>query len=134
MPRISITEPGKDSQAYRFDMKRMKVTVGRSSQNDIKVSHRSTSKIHATIERLKGGLVITDNDSTNGISLDGERMNQITLTNGMEVHIGDVSAVFSLTDEECDQLTEERFRHRKNKEDDKEEHEDKEVNTLAETD
>ena len=123
MPRISITEPGKDSQAYRFDMKRMKVTVGRSSQNDIKVSHRSASKIHATIERLKGGLIITDNDSTNGISLDGERMDQITLTNGMEVHIGDISAVFSLTDEECDQLTEERFRH-----------EEKEVNTLAETD
>ena len=123
MPRISITEPGKDSQAYRFDMKRMKVTVGRSSQNDIKVSHRSASKIHATIERLKGGLIITDNDSTNGISLDGERMSQITLTNGMEVNIGDITAVFTLTDEECDQLTEERFRH-----------EEKEVNTLAETD
>ena len=123
MPRISITEPGKDSQAYRFDIKRMKVTVGRSSQNDIKVSHRSVSKVHATIERLKGGLAITDNGSTNGISLNGERMDQITLTNGMEVEIGDVSAVFSLAEEECDQLTEERFRHK-----------EKEGNTLAESD
>jgi len=79
MPRITITEPGKDSQAYRFDIK-----------------------------------------------LDGERMEQITLTNGMEVEIGDVSAIFSLTEEECDQLTEERFRHKDPKE--------KEVNTLAETD
>lgn len=119
MPRINITEPGKESQAYRFDMKRMKVTVGRSSGNDIKVSHRSASKVHATIERLKGGLVISDNESTNGIKLNGERMDEITLTNGMEVEIGDVSAVFSLTDEECDQLTEERFKeHEENKEDD----------------
>ena len=126
MPRISITEPGKDSQAYRFDIKRMKVTVGRSSGNDIKVTHRSVSKVHATIERLKGGLIITDHDSTNGIKLDGERMEQITLTNGMEVKIGDISAIFSLSEEECDQLTEERFRHKNPKE--------KEVNTLAEAD
>ena len=109
MPRINITEPGKESQAYRFDMKRMKVTVGRSSGNDIKVSHRSVSKIHATIERLKGGLIVSDNDSTNGIKLNGERMDEITLTNGMEIEIGDISAIFTLTDEECDQLTDERF-------------------------
>lgn len=112
MPRISITEPGKDSQAYRFDIKRMKVTVGRSSSNDISIGHRSVSKEHGTIERLKGGLVICDQGSTNGIKLDGERQEQITLTNGMEVEIGDVSAVFSLTDEECDLLTEERFKQK----------------------
>lgn len=112
MPRINITEPGKESQAYRFDIKRMKVSVGRSSSKDITINHRSVSKNHATIERLKGGLVITDQESTNGIKLDGEKRDQITLTNGMEVEIGDVSAVFSLTDEECDQLTEERFKEK----------------------
>jgi len=117
MPRINITEPGKDSQAYRFDIKRMKVSVGRSSSNDITIGHRSVSKNHATIERLKGGLVISDNESTNGIKLDGEQMDQITLTNGMEIEIGDVPAVFTLTDEECDYLTDERFRKKEEKED-----------------
>ena len=47
---------------------------------------------------------------------------RVRLTNGMEVKIGDISAVFTLAEEECDQLTEERFRH-----------DEKEVNTLAET-
>lgn len=110
MPRINITEPGKDSQAYRFEIKRMQVTVGRSSSCDISINHRSVSKQHATIDRLKGGLVIRDAESTNGVKLDGERMEQITLTNGMEFEIGDVLAKFSLADEECDLLTEERFK------------------------
>lgn len=113
MPRINITEPGKDSQAYSFDIKRMQVTIGRRSSNDITIAHRSVSKNHATIERLKGGLVICDSDSTNGIKLEGKREEQITLTNGMEVEIGDVSAVFTLTDEECDYLTEERFKEKR---------------------
>lgn len=110
MPRINITEPGKNSQAYHFELKRMKVTVGRSSSSDITINHRSVSKEHATIERLKGGLVIIDSDSTNGIKLNDERVEQLTLTNGMEFTIGDVPAVFTLTNEECDQLTAERFK------------------------
>ena len=110
MPRISITEPGKDSQAYRFDLKRMKVTIGRSSDCDITINHRSVSKEHATVERLKGGLVVIDRGSTNGIKLDEEHMEELTLTNGMEFEIGDVPAVFTLTNEECDQLTDERFK------------------------
>jgi len=121
MPRINITEPGKDSQAYRFDIKRMEVSVGRSSSNDITIEHRSVSKNHAIIERLKGGLVISDKESTNGIKLDGERVDQITLTNGMEIEIGDVPAVFTLTDEECDYLTDERFRKKKEDEENDEE-------------
>ncbi|MBT8044328.1 MAG: FHA domain-containing protein, partial [Verrucomicrobiae bacterium] len=54
MPRISITEPGQESQPYRFDLKRMQVKIGRSSSNDIVMSHRSVSKNHCLIERRKG--------------------------------------------------------------------------------
>ena len=121
MPRLNITEPGKDSQAYRFDLKRMKVMIGRSSSNDIPITHRSVSKVHCLIERRKGGYMLFDNGSTNGIKFEGERVSDITLTNGMEVEIGDVPAVFTLTDEECDYLTEERFKEREKKEEDPEE-------------
>ena len=120
MPRISITEPGKESQAYRFDIKRMKVTIGRRSESDITILHRSVSKHHCTIERLKGGLKICDQESTNGLFLDGERMSEITLTNGMEFEIGDISAVFSLSYEECDQLTDERFTAKREVQDEEE--------------
>ncbi len=123
MPRISITEPGKESQPYRFDLKRMQVTIGRSSANDISISHRSVSKTHCIIERRKGGYMVFDNGSTNGIKYRGERCSDLTLTNGMEFEIGDVPAVFTLTDEECDYLTEERFKERKEKETEEEEEE-----------
>ncbi len=116
MPRINITEPGKDSQAYRFDLKRMQVKVGRSSDNDITIAHRSVSKVHCLIERRKGGYMIFDNGSTNGIKYEGERHGDLALTNGMELEIGDVPAIFSLTEEECDHLTEERFKEREEKE------------------
>lgn len=112
MPRINITEPGKASQAYRFDLKRMRTTLGRSSDADITITHRSVSKNHCFIDRLKGGYVIRDNGSTNGVKLNGERQESITLTNGMELEVGDVPAVFTLTTEECDYLTEERFKER----------------------
>lgn len=112
MPRLTISEPGKEDQAYSFDTQRMKVSIGRSSSNDISIKHRSVSKQHGTIERLKGGLIICDLDSTNGIKLDGERQEQITLTNGMEIEIGDVPVHFTLSDEECDLLTEERFKQK----------------------
>jgi len=116
MPRINISQPNKDDQPYRFDMKRMRVMVGRSSENDITIEHRSVSKAHCFVDRMKGGFVLLDNGSTNGIKFNGKREEMITLTNGMEVEIGDVPMTFTLTDEECDQLTEERFKERKEKE------------------
>lgn len=116
MPRITVTEPHHDSQAYRFEMKRMKVTIGRSSSNDITIQHRSASKTHCFIDRMKGGFILRDNGSTNGIKLNGQKEETITLTNGIEVEIGDVPVQFTLTDEECDQLTEERFKERQEKE------------------
>ncbi|MEJ6572049.1 MAG: FHA domain-containing protein [Akkermansiaceae bacterium] len=126
MPRINITEPGKDSQAYSFDLKRMQLKVGRSSDNDITISHRSVSKVHCLIERRKGGYMIFNNGSTNGIKYEGERHADLALTNGMELEIGDVPAVFTLTDEECDHLTEERLKERENSEKEEEQSEDEE--------
>ena len=59
---------------------------------------------------MKGGFVLRDNGSANGIKLNGQREEVITLTNGIEVEVGDVLLQFTLTNEECDQLTEERFK------------------------
>ena len=97
-------------------MKRMRVMIGRSSKNDIAIEHRSVSKNHCFIDRMKGGFTLRDNGSTNGIKFEGKREEMITLTNGIEVEIGDVPVQFTLTDEECDQLTAERFKESKKEE------------------
>ena len=107
MPRINITEPGKESQPYHFDLKRKMVKIGRSSESDIKISNRSISKIHCIIERRKGCYMIFDNGSANGIKLDGERRSDFTLTSGMEFEVGDIGVAFTLTEEEGDCLASE---------------------------
>ncbi|MFK7910155.1 MAG: FHA domain-containing protein [Akkermansiaceae bacterium] len=105
MPRISITEPGEASQAYQFDLKRTKLLIGRSSRNDIPVSHRSVSKVHCLIERREKGYMMFNNGATNGIKHNGERVSDVILTDGTELEIGDVHFVFTLTDEERDALS-----------------------------
>ena len=48
-----------------------KITIGRDADNDICLDHVSVSKKHAIIEKRPDGYYIVDNNSTNGIMLNG---------------------------------------------------------------
>ena len=109
MPRISITIPDKNSQPYRFKLDRKKVTIGRSSNNDIIVDCPSVSGLHCTMERVEGGYILRDRKTTNGTKLEGERMSVIDLKNDSEIRIGDVSFEYELNEEELDELDSEEF-------------------------
>jgi pSer/pThr/pTyr-binding forkhead associated (FHA) protein len=104
MPRVTITVPEKTPQPYRFQLDRQSVTLGRGSENDIPIDCGSVSVKHAEMRRVKGGYELHDLGSTNGIKLDGERREMITLRNGLGVKLGDVTFDFSLTDEELEAL------------------------------
>lgn len=109
MPRVIISEPGNSPQPYRFDIDSKKVQIGRGSENDIIISCRSVSTRHCNMERLKGGYVLRDKGSTNGIKLDDTLMEVIDLKDGMEVLIGDVLLEFELSEEEIETLEDEDF-------------------------
>jgi predicted component of type VI protein secretion system len=109
MPRVSITIPGKNSQPYRFQLDRKKVTIGRASDNDIIINCPSVSSLHCTMERVKGGYILRDRNSTNGIKLKGEEMAVIDLRNDSEVRVGDVKFEYTLSDGELDDLDDEEF-------------------------
>ena len=109
MPRVSITIPGKNSQPYRFKLDREKVTIGRSSDNDIVIDCPSVSAIHCTMERVPGGYILRDRKSTNGVRLDEEYMSVIDLRNDSDVRVGDVKFGYTLSEEELDELDEEEF-------------------------
>ncbi|MDB4740539.1 FHA domain-containing protein, partial [Akkermansiaceae bacterium] len=64
MPRVSITIPGKNSQPYRFKLDRNKVTIGRSADNDIVIDDTSVSSTHCTMDRVDGGYILRDKNST----------------------------------------------------------------------
>jgi hypothetical protein len=110
MPRVSITIPGKNSQPYRFKLDRNKVTIGRSVDNDIVIDDPSVSSAHCTMDRVDGGYILRDRNSTNGISLDDEEMEVIDLRNGDDVKVGDVQFGYGLADEELDTLDKEDFK------------------------
>lgn len=112
MPRISITIPDKNAQPYRFKLDRKKVTIGRSSNNDIIVDCPSVSGLHCTMERVEGGYILRDRKTTNGTKLEGEKMSIIDLQNDSEIHIGDVSFEYELNEEELDELDSEEFESR----------------------
>lgn len=100
MPRVTITVPEKTPQPYRFQLDRQSVTLGRGSENDIAIDCGSVSVKHAEMLRVEGGYELRDVGSTNGIKLDGERMDVIPLRSGMTAKLGDVAFDFLLTDEE----------------------------------
>ena len=109
MPRIVITEPDGQGQPYRFEIDRKRVSIGRGSDNDILLKHPSTSSEHCTMERVKGGFILRDQDSTNGIQQDKSLMQVIDLKDGMALSMGDVTLDFELTEEEIETLSKEDF-------------------------
>lgn len=109
MPRVSITIAEKNSQPYRFNLDRKKVTIGRGADCDIIIDCPSVSSLHCTMERVDGGYILRDRKSTNGIELDGEEMAVIDLRNNNDIKVGDVKFDYHLSDEELDELDEEEF-------------------------
>lgn len=116
MPRVTISEPGKTPQPYRFKLKREEINIGRGSDNDIIIKCGSASTHHCTMNRIEGGYILRDTGSTNGIKLDDTLMSTIDLFDGMEILIGDVPMKFQLSDDEIATLSEENFTsHQKKK-------------------
>ncbi|MFK7910558.1 MAG: FHA domain-containing protein [Akkermansiaceae bacterium] len=116
MPRVTISEPGKTPQPYRFKLERKVVKIGRSSESDIIIECGSASTNHCTMERVEGGYILRDNGSTNGIKQEDTLMDIIDLFDGMEVLIGDVPMKFQLSESEIEIIAEEEFStHQKKK-------------------
>jgi pSer/pThr/pTyr-binding forkhead associated (FHA) protein len=125
MPRVAVTVPDSTPQPYRFELDRRKVTIGRSSTNDIVIDSPSVSGMHCTMERVEGGYLLRDQDSTNGLKLENEKMAVIDLRNGIEVQVGDARLAYSLSEEELDELDEEEFVPQAQKADKKEKSDEK---------
>lgn len=110
MPRICITAPNKTPQPYRFPLDTEVVTIGRSAGCNVVIEHGSISSHHCEMRRVKGGFILADCDSTNGIHLEKTVMEVIDLKDGLDVEVGDVIFNYQLKEEEIEELAGERFR------------------------
>ncbi len=64
------------------------VIVGRDSSCDIQIKAKTVSREHCSIESEGEELVLRDMDSSCGTFLDGERINEVRLEDGMEISVG----------------------------------------------
>lgn len=76
------------------------VNIGRAEYNDLVISDDSVSGSHAKLQRREGVWVLTDNESTNGTWVDGERVQgEVMLGPGSVVRFGEISVLFEPTDD-----------------------------------
>ncbi len=70
-------------------LKRSIVSIGREEDNEVWLDDDTISRYHAELAWDKGQIYVTDNDSLNGVSLNGRRVrSSLLIKHGDEVEIG----------------------------------------------
>lgn len=64
-----------------------RLTIGRAEDNDIVLKAPGVSKHHAVVERGEHGYTISDNDSTNGVFVNGDRVRRHLLAYWDDIQI-----------------------------------------------
>jgi len=82
---IAHTGPNKGA---RFLLDKPKNIAGRHPDADIFLDDVTVSRRHAAFERVENGFRLTDIGSLNGTYINGDRVDSVLLSNGMQVQIG----------------------------------------------
>ena len=91
VPATLTIEVGGASHTVRSDD--AAVTIGRESPSQILLPESGVSRTHVRIEYDEDHWSLTDTGSRNGTFVDGERVEQITVTATMVVHLGSPSGI-----------------------------------------
>jgi pSer/pThr/pTyr-binding forkhead associated (FHA) protein len=73
------------------------VVVGRSREADIRVADVNVSRRHAEVRQEGAGYWIVDLGSTNGVEVNGKRVERTRLRDGDRIVIGSTEVVFGLS-------------------------------------
>jgi pSer/pThr/pTyr-binding forkhead associated (FHA) protein len=92
MAKLTINVPG--MPASEIELKPGANRFGRSRNNDVQIAHPSVSSVHCEIVDTDGALRVRDLGSTNGISLDGQPVQESPLQPGQILRMGEVEIRF----------------------------------------
>jgi pSer/pThr/pTyr-binding forkhead associated (FHA) protein len=83
-------------RSWRIPLTADRVTVGKAAENDVPLSDDPTaSRLHAVLERFPAGWCVSDLGSSNGTSVNGQRVwASHRLQHGDEIRIGQTRLVF----------------------------------------
>ena len=82
--------------SWRFALQTDRITVGKAAENDIALTDDPTaSHLHAILERFPAGWCVTDLGSSNGTTVNGERIwSSRRLRPGDEIRVGHSRLIF----------------------------------------
>lgn len=78
-----------EDKGLSYQLKEDQLSIGRASSNDIIVPSESISRCHAHLVRADEGWFIKDNESKNGILVNGIQVRESWLQDGDVVQVGD---------------------------------------------
>lgn len=74
-----------------FLIRSFRTTLGRSESNHIVIQDESVSRVHAIIEKNEDGtLIISDNQSRNGIAINGVKKEMSLIQSGDQISLGSI--------------------------------------------
>jgi pSer/pThr/pTyr-binding forkhead associated (FHA) protein len=91
--RLLVEVDGKKVSEYQLDREQPIVNIGRSVMNDVVVRSQAVSRMHARLRFNSGTWLIEDTESLNGLLYQGNRIEQLPLTNGDRVQLAPKVAV-----------------------------------------
>jgi adenylate cyclase len=77
-----------DGRPQVYTLLKDEASIGRSSENDVVLNDFSVSRRHAMLKNEKGSWVLKDNNSTNGIRINGRAVPEATIKDGDTLSIG----------------------------------------------
>ena len=77
-----------------IDITKDLIVVGRKEDCDLRLEHKSVSKLHCIIVRTDGLLLLRDLGSTNGTRVNGRRVSTTRLRSGDQVELGATRLVY----------------------------------------
>lgn len=92
MAKLFLSLEGNPVKEFRLT--RHRTSIGRRSSNDIQIDNLAVSGEHAVLELVGQIYFIEDQKSTNGTSVNGEKIQRHPLRDGDEVKIGKYSLKF----------------------------------------
>lgn len=93
--RLVLQRPDGEELVYALDQGRS-VTLGRDAGNTIVLASKFVSKRHALVSWTPRGVRIEDQDSANGITVNGLTVHAAQLSSGDAIQIGDQHLVFEV--------------------------------------
>jgi pSer/pThr/pTyr-binding forkhead associated (FHA) protein len=89
-----LRSPDPDLIRREFSVGGEDVTLGRDASNTIPISDPDVSRQHARVVRTGNSHILVDMESTNGTSVNGTRVSEVTLRPGDKVLLGSTTLVY----------------------------------------